>query len=84
MQKTLLNTIVGGYDVPAEKIRERYYRTMDMLIDAIHISDKVYIFDNSYSEPKLFAKVENGMLSIDEKVDFRPVWFKTYVLDKLE
>lgn len=75
---------MGGHDVPAEKIRERYYRTMDMLIDAIHISDKVYIFDNSYSEPKLFAKVEKGMLSIDEKVDFIPVWFKTYVLDKLE
>lgn len=75
---------MGGHDVPAEKIRERYYRTMDLLIDAIHLSDKVYIFDNSYSEPKLFARVENDMLSINEEVDFVPTWFKTYVLDKLE
>ena len=74
----------GGHDVPTEKIKARYYRTMDLLLKAIKLSDKAYIFDNSYSSPKIFARIENEELIIDEDADYIPTWFSTYVLHKLK
>ena len=74
----------GGHDVPTEKIKERYYRTMDLLLKAIKLSDKAYIFDNSYSSPKIFARIEKEELIIDEDADYIPTWFSTYVLHKLK
>lgn len=73
----------GGHDVPADKIVERYGRTMSLLLDVIRLSDRAFLFDNSYSEPKLFATVEANEISIEDSVDFIPGWFQLYVLDKL-
>ncbi len=73
----------GGHDVPADKIVERYERTMDLLLDVIRLSDRAFLFDNSYSEPKLFATVEANEILIENSVDFVPGWFQLYVLDKL-
>ena len=73
----------GGHDVPPEKIKERYYRTMELLLDAIKLVDKAYIFDNSYSEPKLFASIENDEIKISDNIDYIPTWFQEYVLNKL-
>ena len=73
----------GGHDVPANKIVERYERTMNLLLDVIRLSDRAFLFDNSYSEPKLFATVEVNEISIEDSVDFVPGWFQLYVLDKL-
>jgi len=74
--------IQGGHDVPVDKIIDRYERTMNLLLEAIRLSDRAYIFDNSYSEPKMFAVVENDEISI-LNTDFAPAWFQKYVLDKL-
>lgn len=57
---------------------------MDLLLDAVILSDKVYFFDNSYSTPKMFALVENGQLQFDKDIKFMPGWFKKYMIDKLE
>lgn len=73
----------GGHDVPADKIVERYERTMNLLLDVIRLSDRAFLFDNSYSEPKLFATVEANEILIEDSVDFVPGWFQLYVLDKL-
>lgn len=75
--------IEGGHDVPSEKIISRYYKTMELLIEAIKLVDKAYIFDNSYSEPKLFAQIENNEVVINDGIDYIPTWFQEYVLNKL-
>lgn len=75
---------LGGHDVPEDKIKQRYKRCMDLLFDAVILSDKVYFFDNSYSTPKMFALVENGQLQFDKDIKFMPGWFKIYMIDKLE
>lgn len=72
----------GGHDVDPEKVVSRYYRTMDLLLDAIKLVDKAYLFDNSASKPQLFARKENGELKTDGV--FVPSWYQTYVLDKLK
>jgi|WetSurMetagenome_2_1015567.scaffolds.fasta_scaffold353211_1 predicted ABC-type ATPase len=71
-----------GHDVPQDKIVSRYYRTMDMLFDAIKIVDKAYFFDNSSTQPEFFAKYENGeiVIILPEHI---PQWFHTYVIDKI-
>jgi predicted ABC-type ATPase len=72
----------GGHDVPEQKITERYARTMNYLLDAIRLADRAFLFDNSYSTPKLFAIVENEEIKL-ENTSFAPLWFQKYVLDKL-
>ena len=56
---------------------------MELLFDAIKLVDKAYIFDNSYSEPKLFASIENDEIKISDNIDYIPTWFQEYVLNKL-
>ena len=73
----------GGHDVPPEKITDRYYRTMSQLFDAMRIADSVYLFDNSYQGPVLFAKKENGILERVGDKQYAPKWYQDYVLDKL-
>lgn len=69
----------GGHPVDENKIRQRYYRTMDNLYEALKIADKAYLFDNSAGEPNMFATKENGIISI--KSEYIPKWFATYVVD---
>lgn len=71
----------GGHDVPTDKVESRYYRSMENLLPAIKIADKSYIFDNSYEEPKMIATVINNEIKTSSTII--PLWFKTYVLEKL-
>lgn len=71
----------GGHDVNKDKIKERYSRTMNLLLPAIKIVDSAYIFDNSGTKPKMIAKKEDGKLMT--LGDFTPVWFQEYVLNKI-
>jgi predicted ABC-type ATPase len=71
-----------GHDVPSNKIVERYPKSMDMLIDAILLVDKSFIFDNSGEKPIMLANSDKDEISVLEEGDV-PYWFKEYVLDKL-
>jgi len=71
-----------GHDVPTHKVIDRYERTMNLLLDAIKLADRAYLFDNSYSEPKMFATANNREITI-VNTDFAPAWFQKYVIDKL-
>jgi predicted ABC-type ATPase len=39
----------GGHDVPEDRIRARYIRTLALAPAAIALADQAYIFDNSFS-----------------------------------
>jgi predicted ABC-type ATPase len=77
--------VLGGHDVPDDKVESRYYRSLDLLYDAIRNSNRAYIFDNSGSsgpENKTWlAEITDGK-HLELKVDRVPAWFKKYVLDK--
>ncbi len=73
---------LGGHDVPTDKVESRYYRSMENLLPAIRIADKSYIFDNSYEEPKMIATVVDNEIKIFSVTV--PLWFKKYVLEKLQ
>ena len=74
----------NGHSVPEIKIRERYFRSLDLLIKAIKKSNRAYIFDNSThgTEKVWLAEITDGK-SIELKNDFVPRWFETAVLNKI-
>ncbi len=72
----------GGHDVPRKKIVDRYYRSLDNLVNAIRVTDRTYIFDNSGAQATEIAEVTQGK-DIKIKNSNVPAWFKKYLLDKI-
>ncbi|MGI8493898.1 MAG: zeta toxin family protein [Pyrinomonadaceae bacterium] len=73
----------GGHDVPTDKITTRYYRSLDLLREAIKNTNRAYLFDNSGSELLWLAEITDGK-NLELKADAVPPWFKKYVLDKFD
>ncbi|MFW3341611.1 zeta toxin family protein [Aliarcobacter butzleri] len=68
-----------GHDVPKDKIINRYYRSLGYLKDAVKLSHRAYIFDNSSNEKTWICEITNGS-KVDMKVDTIPKWVKEYLL----
>jgi predicted ABC-type ATPase len=67
----------GGHDVPQKKIIERYERTMNNLYEAVRLSYRAYIFDNSgKTTVKIAEKDKDGTLYLEESV---PEWLLKYL-----
>jgi predicted ABC-type ATPase len=75
---------LGGHDVPSDKIKSRYYSSLELLADLIPHTYHTYLFDNSFedSEIKLVAEIENGSAFIP-KAEEIPLWVDKYVIRKL-
>lgn len=73
---------LGGHDVPKIKIVERYYRSLNLLLDAIRETDRAYVFDNSGNKQIWIAEITGGT-EIEIKCDELPSWFKTTIWDNL-
>jgi len=77
-----------GHDVPEEKIRSRYYRSMNLLYQASQYAYQSYYFDNSADgkDYRLFAHFKlnrNGEKIWDKLVpDNIPIWFYKYYIEK--
>lgn len=84
----------GGHDVPEDKIRSRYKRSISFLPQMIVAADEVMVFDNSFYniEPKLlfqkFIEGEEGsdpqMIAWRVEDDDITEWVITYLIRPLE
>jgi len=72
---------MGGHPVPEDKIVSRYYRSLDLLREAIRYSNRAYIFDNSGKQQVFVAEITDGH-TLELKSEKIPHWFKQSVLDK--
>lgn len=72
----------GGHNVPEDKIISRYYRSLDLLMDAIKQTNRAYIFDNSNDKLLFIAEITDAH-TLNIKADTVPAWFKKFVLDKI-
>lgn len=72
-----------GHNVPEDKIASRYYKTLDNLKDAVKLSDRAYIFDNSTHERTWICEVTSGC-DVELKVENIPHWVDKYLLNKEE
>lgn len=73
----------GGHDVPEERIRARYQRSMSLLAEAARAADRVYVFDNSGcgGERRLCVAIEEGRLRISEPN--LPGWVRKFLIEPL-
>ena len=77
----------GGHGVPEHKIRERYYRSMDLLMQAVDATDRTYFFDNSSNgeNAAFLAEIEHAeTLKLNPVLEELPKWFVDKVLTEFE
>ena len=72
----------GGHDVPEDKIRNRYIRSLELLYDAMKICYKSYLFDNSNNTVELARIDRDKMMYISVAKDKIPNWMIKYVISK--
>ena len=70
----------GGHPVPKEKIVSRYYRSLELLSEALNYSNRAYIFDNSSQERLWIAQIDNAKEFVF-KSEVVPVWVEEYLLN---
>ncbi|HEY0314356.1 MAG TPA: zeta toxin family protein [Allosphingosinicella sp.] len=56
----------GGHDVPEEKVRARYTRSLEQLPWFLDQADAAWIYDNSGNEPKRIGEKSDGVVTLDE------------------
>lgn len=66
-----------------EKIITRYARTLELLLPAILLADKSYLFDNSTQEMILIAQVEGQAIHILVGREKLPNWFTEHLINRL-
>jgi predicted ABC-type ATPase len=73
----------GGHSVPEDKIINRYYRSLDLLMNAIRCSNRSYIFDNSGRSHMWLAEITDG-IQLEMRSEQMPTWFKQFVWEKFQ
>ena len=77
---------LGGHSVPEDRIKSRYHRSLDLLMDAIRHTNRAYVFDNSGDtldkSHTWLAEITDGR-ELELKSARIPAWFKRAVLDKI-
>ena len=69
----------GGHDVPEEKIRSRYTRSLQNLAKLVRIADRTRVIDNSGIEPSLICEV----VGISVRIWETEAWPKKAILSLL-
>jgi len=73
----------NGHTVPEEKIVKRYYKSLELMLDAIKVSNRAYLFDNSSKYYELVAQVDNGK-KVQLYTKKIPNWFSKYLFNKIQ
>jgi predicted ABC-type ATPase len=76
-----LRVAQNGHPVKRETIKKRYYRSLENLKDAIKLSDRAYLFDNSQKASVLIAEITDGKNVRLFDPSAIPNWFIKYVVE---
>ena len=77
---------LGGHAVPTDKIKSRYYKSLELMYRAAQLAYQCYWFDNSGEELQMFAHFKMAGLHKKWEIgDMKkiPNWFFTYYLNKM-
>lgn len=72
----------GGHNVPHNKIRSRYFRTLGLLRDAITFTNRAFLYDNSGAEAVQIAEITDAK-NIQIRSTTVPQWFRRYILKEI-
>ncbi|MDR6726100.1 putative ABC-type ATPase [Paenibacillus amylolyticus] len=82
IERVEMRVMSGGHHIPEEDIRRRYDRSIGNLPEAIKLSDRTFIFDNTLKIPRLVMEIEKGKVQTMSK-DI-PRWVKGAFLKEAE
>ncbi|MEO8146860.1 MAG: zeta toxin family protein [Bacteroidia bacterium] len=71
-----------GHAVSPEIIKSRYYRSLDNLKQAVQLTNRAYIFDNSGNVNRLVAEVTEGKEVEIFDPENSPNWFIKFLVEK--
>lgn len=75
-ERVFIRVTEGGHDVPEDKLRTRFPRTMANLARAIRVLPRIYVFDNSDDKnPYRFVAEFEGR-QVKRRADDWPHWFE--------
>mgnify|MGYP006244902321 CR=1 FL=1 len=83
MARVAERVLKGGHPVAKEKILSRYYRSLELLLDAVKTVDRAYIFDNSGITMRWVAESEKNNSLVVKSSEFPP-WLQQYVISKID
>lgn len=55
----------GGHDVPVDKIRDRYWRSISQFPWFLDNADRAWVHDNSEAAPRLIARKVSGQITVE-------------------
>jgi predicted ABC-type ATPase len=70
-----------GHPVSPEVIRNRYYKSLENLKQAVKQTNRTYIFDNSKNQARLIAEITDGIDVVLNNVNDTPAWVVQYLLN---
>jgi predicted ABC-type ATPase len=72
IERVQLRVQQGGHNVDNTKVKERFFRSLELMKQAVSVCDRSYIIDNTYSF-NLVYEVEKGS-KVLKKSDKIPLW----------
>jgi len=88
LQRIKHRVVQGGHDVPEEKVKARYQRTLGLLADYFDVADCASVWDNSLDSTKgsireLVYKDYDGKITVLPEA-FEVYWIQKHLLSKLK
>lgn len=65
VERVRLRVRKGGHDVPENKIRERYARSLAQFPWFLEQADRAWIYDNSGAQPRRIGEKRDGVIQLD-------------------
>jgi predicted ABC-type ATPase len=72
IERVQLRVQQGGHNVDNTKVKERFFRSLELMKQAVSVCDRSYIIDNTYSF-NLVYEIEKGS-KVLKKSDKIPLW----------
>jgi predicted ABC-type ATPase len=89
VERVALRVALGGHDVPADRIVARWHRTMSFLAEAVRVTHRSLVFDNSGSAnagPRLAIRLHLPSDGAMTSKQYPPIpgWVRHFVLHPLK
>lgn len=66
IERVRLRVAKGGHDVPDDKVRSRYQRSLEQFPWFLEQADSAWIYDNSGGQPRRIGEKSEGVVTLDE------------------
>lgn len=72
IERVKRRVVEGGHDVPIDRLKDRYYKSLENLKPLYETSDEIYVYDNTIKPRLVAAKIDD----VNYIAENAPVWAK--------